>query len=323
MSKALPEIPGMELPGMGHNNPPESEKIDLEYFKALNGVAIFKDDEAIQNIISTLKAGIDGFESSVETEESRKEISSYAYSLTRVKNIIDDKGKELNSDLRKKIDAVDKKRRDLRAGIDAFITSVRGPLDVWNAKEADRKNALEAAAKEVNMAFFFQKEPTLEEIDQRIALVKKYEQFDWQEKSDTMPDAVKQSMSNLLQKRAEREQQIKDQQELQRLRALQAAQEEKEKAEQSQPADSALSGTVDDQNSVAPSVAQPAPSYQLENPPSYYTEQALLIKKQKNAAALAAISKIIEDTPGSSSDKARAVVVGIVRGIVPDVTINY
>lgn len=82
------------------------------------------------------------------TPAGRKEIASIAYKVARTKTTIDDAGKELVSDWKKKAGEVDAGRKKARDTLEALRDEVRAPLDAWEAEQeriAREKAEAEAA----------------------------------------------------------------------------------------------------------------------------------------------------------------------------------
>ena len=245
MTKPLPTIPGFEPitkpaavadditpfdPGpapIGHNNPPEPT-IDLDKLKELDGQRLYREG-LLAPTVNDLKDEAAAFVADATTEEGRKAIKSFAYRLTRSKNILDEKGKEINDTLRVHINAVDESRRIMRKEIDELIATIEKPLTEWETKEQLRKNKLDADLFKVKNAIVFFKEPSLAEIDERIDTLKGFDGYDWQDLGDVGSETVRNGLIMLNDKRALRVQQIAEQAELQRLREAEAARQEEER----------------------------------------------------------------------------------------------
>ena len=322
MTKPLPTIPGFNPPeftgakaskkeafpssaGIGHNNPPESERIDLEAIKIIGAESLFKGDASMLTVVlDKLKEATTGFYADPATEDGRKSIKSLAYSLTRSRTIIDDKGKDLNAGLREVINAVDEKRRKARGTIDDLIAVISQPLTEWETKEQLRKNKLDADLAKVKNAIVFFKEPSLAEIDERIATLKGFDGYDWQEYGDAPKGVIEESLQFLNEKRTLREQQIKDQEELARLRAAEASR----------------------QVAPQPFISDPAAQHTTDSkkPDAFNIVKAIVPdadhRKEINGRVLNAIMSL--PVPVDES-QAKAIVIAIVQGKIPNVTINY
>lgn len=81
------------------------------------------------------------------TEHGRKDIASLAYKITRSKTLIDDLGKDVVSDWKKKAKKIDGHRKTARDFLDNLKDRVRQPLADWEAKEVIIKAEKEAAEK--------------------------------------------------------------------------------------------------------------------------------------------------------------------------------
>ena len=304
MTKPLPTIPGFDAPaGIGHNNPPEPT-VDLDRLKELDGQKLYREG-LLAPTVNDLKDEAAAFVADATTEEGRKAIKSFAYRLTRSKNILDEKGKEINDTLRVHINAVDERRRIMRKEIDELITTIEKPLTEWEANERLRKNKLDADLAKVKNAIIFFKEPSLAEIDERIATLKGFDGYDWQEYGDAPKCVIEESLQFLNEKRTLREQQIKDQEELARLRAAEASRQVAP-----EPARVETHSPYPDENGV-----RHAPPGSLPPQPSSDDR-----KREINGRVLNAIMSL--PVPVDES-QAKAIVIAIVQGKIPNVTINY
>jgi len=79
----------------------------------------------------------------VSTEKGRKEIASRAHRVARSKTYLDGLGKDLVSELRGRVIAVDRVRKAMRDRLDNLKANVRRPLDEWEAAEKALKAAIE------------------------------------------------------------------------------------------------------------------------------------------------------------------------------------
>ncbi len=318
MTKPLPIIPGFDAPaGIGHNNPPEPT-VDLNKLKELDGNKLYREG-LLAPTVNDLKDEAAAFVADVATEEGRKAIKSFAYRLTRSKNILDEKGKEINDTLRVHINAVDERRRVMRKELDALIADIEKPLTQWEAAEAQRKNKLDADLGFVKNAIVFFQEPTLEQIDERIEGLKRFLGYDWQEYVGEGPQALDNGLKFLAEKRVAREQQIKDQEELSQLRAAQAA--NKFVIDPKSEPDPNRSAPVhaDMMAATMYSSAQPLINPDFTNAP-VLANNAQDKRKEINGRVLNAIMSL--PVPVDES-QAKAIVIAIVRGQVPNVTITY
>ena len=106
--------------------------------ETLDAVALYT--EGGMNIILTeIEAKVKAFKPDVSTEESRKEITSFAYKIARSKTLLDDLGKELVSEKKKEVKKVDAVRKEARDFCDNLKAGVRKPLDEWEAEETVKK----------------------------------------------------------------------------------------------------------------------------------------------------------------------------------------
>lgn len=105
-----------------------------------NPVVAFTDAKQYSEFYAKVKEQVDAHVPDVATAKGRAEIKALAFRVTRTKTALDDAGKKLNEDARKKIDAVDAQRRKIRAELDALAEEARRPLTEWETAEEDRQD---------------------------------------------------------------------------------------------------------------------------------------------------------------------------------------
>ncbi len=117
----------------------------------------------------------------ISTPQGRAAIKSLAYKVARSKTALDEAGKTLGDDWRKRVDAINADRRRIRDELDALADEVRAPLTSWENQEKARVEGHEAAILHLFGLAQFQGEPKLELIDENIHTAKSYQARDWQE----------------------------------------------------------------------------------------------------------------------------------------------
>lgn len=130
--------------GIGHNSTPYLEMIETD-----PGI-VYRDEQAIDAIISEITAQIDAAEVDLTTTKGRKEIASRAAQIARRKTAIDDTGKEMNEEHRKAINVVDAVRRRVRNALDELRDKARKPLDDWEAEQEARQERIDITTRELD-----------------------------------------------------------------------------------------------------------------------------------------------------------------------------
>lgn len=105
---------------------------------------IFRAENGLDPIIARIEAEARTHVPDTSTKKGRDAIASLAHKVARSKTMLDDAGKQLNEEDRKRIAIVDAARRAVRDRLDALKAEVRIPLDKWEAAEAARVNGLRA-----------------------------------------------------------------------------------------------------------------------------------------------------------------------------------
>ncbi|MBX4889813.1 hypothetical protein [Rhizobium bangladeshense] len=111
--------------------------------------SVLLDDGLYARFLAKLKSEVAAFEPDLSTATSRKKITSEAFRITRFKTSIDDAGKKLNEDARKQINAVDAKRRTVKADLEALADEARRPLTQWEEQEQARVDYCKSVLKAI------------------------------------------------------------------------------------------------------------------------------------------------------------------------------
>lgn len=108
---------------------------------------VLTDSELRLALFEHIEGEIRSFVPNLETATGRKEVASLAYKIARTKTAVDDAGKAINAELRKKINEVDEQRREIRTRLDGLRDAARLPLTEWEeaekAREAEAKSLLD------------------------------------------------------------------------------------------------------------------------------------------------------------------------------------
>ena len=99
-------------------------------------VAVVFSDKGMAKLLDEIKAKVIAHVPDTKTETGRKDITSLAYKITRSKTLIDDLGKGLVSDWKKKAKLIDGHRKAARDFLDDLKATARQPLTVWEEEQA-------------------------------------------------------------------------------------------------------------------------------------------------------------------------------------------
>ena len=103
-------------------------------------VAIYTEPGRADDILTKIRATVlNGAAVDLETKKGRGAVASRAWKVRLAKTALDDAGKTLTEDLRRRVGLVDAARRTLRDGCDEIATEVRAPLTEWEAAEEARE----------------------------------------------------------------------------------------------------------------------------------------------------------------------------------------
>lgn len=133
-----------------------------------NPVAVLTDAKVYSEFYAQIKAEVEAFEPDLSTATGRKAIASLAYKVARTKTAIDDAGKKLNEDARAQINAVDAQRRKIRDELDELSALARRPLTEWEGAESARKSARDAIINRIGLAVVMTYEDTSLTVTERL-----------------------------------------------------------------------------------------------------------------------------------------------------------
>ena len=111
-------------------------------------VTVVFSDKGMAKLLDEIKTKVIAHIPDTSSEQGRKDITSLAYKITRSKTLIDDLGKSVVSDWKKKAKLIDEHRKTARDFLDDLKQMARQPLTDWEAEQAIVKEKEEAAEKE-------------------------------------------------------------------------------------------------------------------------------------------------------------------------------
>ena len=206
---------------IGHNSKAVGELLEEQ------PELIFSEPGMLAQLVESIEADIAKQTADVRTEKGRKALKSLAFGIAKRKTAIDAAGKALNADLRKRIDATDKVRREAWDTLEALQLKAKKPADDWDAAEKAKQEKITAIRTLLYTAAQIPADMTLEAVAETLTLLDRVE-IDPALFGDLTETAEKERSTAKLALHAARvriEKAEADRQELERLRA------EKEEAE--------------------------------------------------------------------------------------------
>jgi len=121
--------------------------------ESVNALELFTGG-GLDNLLQQVEQAATDFEADVTTAAGRKLFASQAYKVARSKTTIDDAGKTLVADWKKKAGQVDAGRKKARDFLDALRDRVRQPLTDWENEQAriEEEKRLAVEAEKVRIA---------------------------------------------------------------------------------------------------------------------------------------------------------------------------
>lgn len=139
---------------------------------ALTAATLFMAEDpkaSVAFVLDHVRAQVADFQPDTSTRKGRDAIATMAHKVARSKTALDDMGKELVADWKRRSAAVDVMRREIRDSLDKIKDEVRAPLTQWENDELERKRRIDAEIVEISGMSVVQ--GGVEEIDARIVEV--------------------------------------------------------------------------------------------------------------------------------------------------------
>lgn len=209
----------------------ETQSTALAVVESLNPVAVFSG--GIEPLLEKIASEARAVPVDISTEKGRKDLASLAYKIARSKTLLDDMGKALGEDAKKKLDAINADRKKARDSLDALKDEIRKPLTDWENADALRIEAFEQKIKDIesigNKATAECLLLPIKEMESAAERIAAMELIDWQEFKFRAKEAIEIASSKISLAIASRKKHDEEQAELARLRAEAAAREQAER----------------------------------------------------------------------------------------------
>lgn len=206
----------------------DQELITIEQTKALEA---FQTGDGLDEIVQRAKDAVFNFEHDLGTKNGRARTASLAHRVARLKVQLDDMGKGLVVEWKRKSALVDNNRRQMREDLDMLKMKARAPLSDWEASEEWRITNIQNAITAIKDLALFDHDPTIKELGENLdnamaqTIDEYYEEFEEQARN------TKQATIEKLELMIEAEE---NRLELDRLRAEKQEREQRELEEQRQ-----------------------------------------------------------------------------------------
>lgn len=313
--------------------------------------AVFTDMSLIDPILQKIADDARSIVADVSTAKGRKEIASVAYRVAQSKTYLDGLGKDLVADMKELPKKVDASRKHMRDFLDALKDEVRLPLDQWEAEQAriEAQRAAEAAAIEFHR-LAVEHEAWFDSIiaqDWDLAiLADQIFNHEREDKRKAAEQAQRERDAALVQEAATRakeeaeaaarkDKEATEQRERDAKLAQERAEQAKKKAEQdlieaNRRAELAAEKAEADKKAAAEAAARREEDAARKERERIAAEAKIEADKvaarnanteHERSINLQAIAGLV--AAGLSENQAKAVLVAIVKGAVPNVSINY
>lgn len=134
-------------------------------------VLVFSNPDALDMVFAETERKVLDFQHDLSTPTGRKKTASLAFEVARQKTALDEAGKELNSELRARINLVDEQRRSLRDRFDDLRDKARQPLTDWESAEERRKENCARDLADLRDAGMVFSDDTVADLEARLARI--------------------------------------------------------------------------------------------------------------------------------------------------------
>ncbi|WP_270374942.1 hypothetical protein [Marinicauda sp. Alg238-R41] len=200
-----------------------------------------KDKAAWKDLLVEIKTEAESLPKTLETTKDRETIKAAAYKVRRTKTAIDDAGKEMNRELREKINAVDADRRVIRDTLEGLAADIREPLTAWEEAEKAREAKADQIEADLKSASVITADLTAADLETRLETVRALEIEETifgkrKPQADDLRDRTLQVLESALQRAKTAEAEALELAELRRKEEERQRQEEAARAEQERKA---------------------------------------------------------------------------------------
>lgn len=187
----------------------------------------------LDSILSEIENKVNEFIPDLSSERGRKEIASMAYKVSRSKTIIENLGKKLIEEEKKKIDKVNAERKKSRDFLDSLKEKIRKPLTDFENKEKERVDKIKSRISTIEAFDLVDRYTNSEDVRCSIEELCDLEinGTEFQEYTVQASKIKEKSLSSLRDKFSVLIKQEQEQEELEKLRKEKAEREQKEREE--------------------------------------------------------------------------------------------
>jgi ribosome recycling factor len=154
---------------------PQLEKLDAAEVFTNNG---------LEPLLKEVEDKARALEQDMTSEDGRELIRSTAFKIAKFKNGLDNLGKELVADWKKKSAVVDAERRKAWTKLESLQHEVRQPLTEWEDAERNRVDGLKARIQQIAALSVFVTIPTSAKVRELMLNASTLYQHHWQEFQD-------------------------------------------------------------------------------------------------------------------------------------------
>jgi hypothetical protein len=316
---------------------------------------VFTTPGGLNPIIEAIEQAVKAFKPDLRTKKGREEIASFAYKVARTKTYLDGHGKTLAAKLKELPKLIDANRKSMWERLEALQAEARKPLDDWEAEqerlEAEKKaqEAAEALEKEIlfsheigillNAEFDRQQEEKRRQEEEAQIQREEALKREAEERAEVLRMQIQAETARQAQREKEEAERRIQEAEAQAQAAIEQAQRDKENAERrAREAEEREAQRLkesqerEERARVESAAREERARFKAINDEKIRRDEeerlanaAEAKRKANNAHRQKINTEALEDLMkiGLSQDVAKLVIIGIVRGEIRNITVNY
>lgn len=175
----------------------EKPNTDILTSTALTPIGVFGKEGGAEDVLRRIEEEARAAKRDISTEKGRAAIRSLAFKIARSKTALDAMGKTITDSFRAKAEVVHVERRTIIARLDALGVEIRKPLTDWEEAEKARIKAHEDALEDILARADLPAEPSVADVEERLAMFDAPGFRDWQEFAMRAKEATEEALGKL------------------------------------------------------------------------------------------------------------------------------
>jgi len=207
-------------------------KQELVIIDQQNTLVAFQKPSGLDPVIEQIRKQVKSEIYDISTKEGRDRIGSVARQIGSAKRRLKEMSQGLTADWQAQTKVVTTEASRMEKELDSLRDEIKAPLDEFNEKEKARVEKHESDLDFIRAQAVFEFEPTIEQIEQRLEMVREFNTLDFEEFTDRKDGRIAYSEKILTEKLDLLKKQKAKDEELEKLRKAEEERKQKERDEQ-------------------------------------------------------------------------------------------